>query len=86
MKLISLLFSIFCATQVMAQDNYWQQQLRYNITAELNDKEKSITGFETIIYKNNSPSALEYIWFHLWANAYKNDSTALLQQIKNPTN
>jgi len=85
MKLISLLFTFFIAAQVLAQDNYWQQQLRYNIRAELNDKEKSISGFESIVYKNNSPSALEYIWFHLWPNAYKNDSTALLQQIKNDT-
>ena len=71
--------------QIIAQNAYWQQQLRYNIRAELNEKEKSISGFETIVYKNNSPSNLDFIWFHIWPNAYKNDSTALLQQIKNDT-
>lgn len=66
-----------------AQQAYWQQQLSYTITADLNDKENSITGTETIIYKNNSPSSLDFIWFHIWPNAYKNETTALFQQIKN---
>lgn len=83
MKFFSLLLSICICTQLMAQQDYWQQQLRYDIKAELNDKEKSITGFETIVYKNNSPSSLDFIWFHIWPNAYKNETTALLQQLKN---
>ena len=66
-----------------SQQGYWQQQLRYTITAELNDKDKSITGQETLVYKNNSPSTLDFIWFHIWPNAYKNDSTALFRQLKN---
>ncbi|MEP7373926.1 MAG: M1 family metallopeptidase [Chitinophagaceae bacterium] len=85
MKLLSFVIAVLISTQLTAQQDYWQQRLRYTIKAELNDKEKSITGFETIVYKNNSPSALNFIWFHLWPNAYKNDSTALLQQIKNDT-
>ncbi len=85
MKFFFLLLSVCICTQLVAQKDYWQQQLRYDIKAELNDKEKSITGFETIVYKNNSPSALDFIWFHIWPNAYKNDSTALLQQLKNDT-
>ncbi len=68
--------------QVSAQENYWQQYLHYNIDAQLNDQEKSITGKETIVYKNNSPDTLSFIWFHIYANAYKDESTALFQQIK----
>ena len=82
MKLVTVFISIFISFQLQAQ-NYWQQHLRYTIKAELNDKEKSITGYETIVYKNNSPSTLDFIWFHIWPNAYKNVSTALMQQIKN---
>ena len=74
---------IFVGFGLNAQQSYWQQQLRYTITAELNDKENSITGTETIVYKNNSPSSLDFIWFHLWPNAYKNETTALFLQIKN---
>ena len=83
MKLFSLLFSLLTVGQIFAQESYWQQQLRYNIIAELNEKEKSISGFETIVYKNNSPDTLDFIWFHIWPNAYRNDSTALIRQIKN---
>ncbi len=82
MKLSTLAIACLICIQSSAQNNYWQQDLRYTINAELNDKEKSITGFETIVYKNNSPSTLDFIWFHIWPNAYKNESTALLQQIK----
>ncbi len=82
MKLLSLVVSIFISVHLLGQSEYWQQQLRYNIKAELNDTDKSISGFETIVYKNNSPSELQFIWFHIWPNAYKNESTALIQQIK----
>jgi Peptidase family M1 domain len=85
MKLFSFVIAFLICTQIFGQQDYWQQHLRYNIKAELNDKDKSITGFETLVYKNNSPSTLDFIWFHIWPNAYKNDSTALLQQIKNDT-
>lgn len=85
MKLFSFFLVLFITIQLSAQQTYWQQQLRYDIKAELNDKDKSITGFEKIVYKNNSPSTLDFIWFHIWPNAYKNETTALLQQIKNDT-
>jgi hypothetical protein len=83
MKKIVFVLHIFINTHLVAQDNYWQQYLHYSIDAQLNDKEKSITGSETIIYKNNSPQTLTYIWFHLYPNAYKDESTALFQQIEN---
>ncbi|MEQ1676646.1 MAG: M1 family peptidase, partial [Chitinophagaceae bacterium] len=82
MKLSVLLLVIVFSTRLLSQETYWQQELRYTIAAELNDKDNAITGFETIVYKNNSPSSLDFIWFHIWPNAYKNESTALLQQIK----
>lgn len=82
MKSRLLVLALFATAPLFAQTPYWQQQLRYTIQAELNDTEKTITGFETIVYKNNSPNTLDFIWFHLWPNAYKNDSTALMMQIR----
>jgi Peptidase family M1 domain len=76
---------LLITTASFAQSTYWQQHLNYTIEAELNDAEKSITGNETIRYKNNSPDTLRFIWFHLWANAYKNDSTALFKQLHGDT-
>lgn len=85
MKIFSLALAVFICTQAQAQQAYWQQQLQYDIKATLNDKDYSIAGNETIIYKNNSPGTLNFIWFHIWPNAYKNGSTALMQQLKNDT-
>lgn len=85
MKLLLSLLSLFTIQLANAQQDYWQQHVSYTIKAELNDKENSITASETIVYKNNSSSSLDFIWFHIWPNAYKNDSTALMKQIRNDT-
>lgn len=83
MKLFLLSVLIFITAVSNAQQAYWQQELRYTITASLNDRENSISGTESIVYKNNAPNSLSFIWFHIWPNAYKNESTALFQQLKN---
>ncbi len=83
MKMLASFILFLSPCFLYAQVDYWQQQVRYDIKAELNDTHKTISAFETIVYTNHSPSKLNYIWFHLWPNAYKNESTALLQQIKN---
>jgi aminopeptidase N len=83
MKSPILILLLFATAPLLSQSIYWQQKLSYDIKAELNEKEKTIRGFETIVYKNNAPEPLEFIWFHIWPNAYKNDSTALMRQIRN---
>ena len=82
MKLTLLSLSLLFFIQLTAQNNYWQQELRYDINVTLNDVENSLHGFESIVYKNNSPTALEFIWFHIWPNAYSDHKTALMKQIK----
>jgi len=66
--------------QIFAQ-NYFQQETNYTIKVKLNDSEHSLSAFETIEYVNNSPDTLDFIYFHLWANAYRNNKTALAQQM-----
>lgn len=85
MKVSNLLACVLISTALHAQSPapYWQQHLRYSIKAELDDTKHTIRGEETIVYRNNSPQALDFIWFHIWPNAYKHDSTALMQQIRN---
>ena len=72
-------FFIFSITFIRAEI-YFQQDVDYNIEVTLNDTDKTLTAYEIINYKNNSPDTLEFIWFHLWPNAYKNDSSALAKQ------
>ncbi len=53
---------------------YWQQQADYDIVAELNDDNQSISGSETITYTNNSPDVLKYLWLQLDQNLFAKDS------------
>jgi hypothetical protein len=78
-KLIFLAAFVLLLQGVQAQ--YWQQRVDYQLEATLNDSSRTLDGFATIIYYNNSPDTLRYIPFHLWPNAYKNDGTALSEQL-----
>jgi hypothetical protein len=81
MKKLFAIIVCFVSINSFAQDNYWQQQINYKIYVTLNDKNHSLKGWEELSYTNNSPDQLNYIWFHLWENAYKNDSTAFAKQL-----
>lgn len=74
-----ILLSFFSA-ELMAQPNYWQQKVNYNIEVKLDDTARTLDGFIQIDYTNNSPDTLNFIWIHLWPNAYKNDKTAFSEQ------
>jgi len=64
-----------------AQQPYWQQQADFSINVSLNEATNTLKGFETINYTNRSPDTLNFIWFHLWPNGYKNDRTAFSEQL-----
>ena len=63
------------------QSSYWQQQVNMQIKVILNDKDHALSGGVEMEYINNSPDTLNYIWIHLWPNAYKNDRTAFSDQL-----
>src|SRR5205823_3873845 len=50
------------------------------INVSLDDKKHELNAFEIIEYINISPNTLNEIYFHLWANGYKDNSTALVKQ------
>jgi hypothetical protein len=82
LKKLFLICLIYCQLPAAnCQVKYFQQQVNYRIDVSLNDIDNTLDGFEIIDYTNNSPDTLQYIWFHLWPNAYKNDRTALSEQL-----
>jgi hypothetical protein len=81
-KLAFFILTITAFTASAQQQNYWQQEVHYTIDVKLNVADKSIKGVEQLEYINHSPDTLTYIWFHIWPNAYKNNSTALYAQYK----
>ncbi len=63
--------------------NYYQQQADYVMDVELDDKNKKLTGFETITYSNNSPDVLEFLWVQLDQNYKTKDSKTPLIEPSN---
>ncbi len=53
---------------------YWQQNVNYKINVILDDKKQTLTGSETLHYKNNSPDTLKYLWLQLDQNRLQKDS------------
>lgn len=69
------------ANNLFSQQTYFQQEVNYKIDVKLNDVTHVLSAKEEIQYINNSDISLNYIYFHLWPNAYKNHSTALAKQL-----
>ena len=56
--------------------DYWQQRVDYTIDVTLNESENSITGSETICYRNQSPHAIRYLWVQVDPNIFSPQSDA----------
>ncbi len=54
--------------------DYYQQKADYKMNIVLDDQNKTIHGFETITYTNNSPDELKYLWIQLDQNKRAKDS------------
>jgi Peptidase family M1 domain len=59
---------------------YWQQKVDYRIQVQLDDRKHELRATEELTYLNSSPDRLEFIWFHLWPNAYRDTHTAFARQ------
>jgi hypothetical protein len=54
--------------------DYWQQRVDYVIRATLDTVGRSVRGEERIIYGNNSPDTLRYLWLQLDQNVFNSRS------------
>ncbi len=82
-RLLFCLILFFYVDIVVSQKKYFQQEVNYQISVKLNDSNHTLSAFEKIKYINNSKQKLDFIYFHLWPNAYKNHKTALAKQLIN---
>jgi len=55
---------------------YWQQRCDYDITCELDEPNRRLTGKETLTYFNNSPDVLTYLWLQLDENEHSNTNNS----------
>ena len=54
--------------------DYWQQDVHYKIDAYIDEETDIINAEQTLVYWNNSPDTLKYVYFHLYQNAFQPDS------------
>ncbi|TNE54194.1 MAG: M1 family peptidase [Bacteroidetes bacterium] len=59
---------------------YWQQEVNYQINVKLDDVHHRLDAWIEMEYINHSPDELKDIYIHLWPNAYRNSETALGRQ------
>ncbi|WP_324676202.1 M1 family metallopeptidase [Hymenobacter sp. GOD-10R] len=78
------LLSFTTLGQSSTSATYWQQEVNYSIAVTLDDRQHMLTAQEELQYVNHSPDQLTFIWFHLWPNAYRDNTTAFAkQQLRN---
>lgn len=83
MKLLHSLLGIIVITSSLhsSAQNYFQQEVNYTIDVKLDDAKHELNATEKIEYINNSPTALTFIYMHLWPNAYINNTTPLAKKL-----
>ena len=67
------LFSLFlfCCSVSFSQKNYWQQHVDYEMVIDVNVQNHTYGGIQKLVFTNNSPEALERVFYHLYFNAFK---------------
>lgn len=80
-QLLALSLGIISASSLFAQKPYFQQEANIQMDVKLDDKKHQVGGSWAMEYINNSPDTLNFIYIHLYPNAYKNNYTALAKQL-----
>ncbi len=55
----------------MPRPGYWQQDVYYNMTADIDEQTNIADGYLELTYWNNSPDTLYEVFFHLYQNAFQ---------------
>lgn len=53
---------------------YWQQKVDYKIKVRLDEEKRRLEASQDIVYQNNSPDTLKYLWVQLDQNKFRDDS------------
>jgi len=87
-RITFLVTIIMTALTLQAQNNtaYWQQHVDYSMEVEMNVENYKYSGTQRLVYTNNSPDALDRVYFHMYFNAFQpgSEMDIRLQNIKDP--
>ena len=69
-----------------AQNNtpYWQQQVDYTMTVDMDVEKFQYQGTQELVYSNNSPDTLYQVFYHLYFNAFQPGSEMDVRSINLP--
>ena len=74
-KLLLLFLSFISLVEVsMAQPDRWQQRVKYLMSIDMDVTTNRFTGKQKLEYTNNSPDALNRVFYHLYWNAFQPNS------------
>ena len=80
-RIISLLSLFAFSITINAQsNNYWQQEIKYEMNIDMNVDTYTYIGESKITYYNNSPDTLRKVYFHLYFNAFQPGSEMDVRQ------
>ncbi|MDP3359782.1 MAG: M1 family metallopeptidase [Lutibacter sp.] len=86
-RFLVYLFAII-STAVFAQNNttYWQQHADYKMVVDIDAENYQYKGIQELEYTNNSPDELNFVFYHLYFNAFQPNSEmdARLQSVVDP--
>ena len=73
-KASSLVIVLLLSYATMAQQNRWQQRVKYFMDVKMDVKTHRFTGTQKLVYHNNSPDTLDRVYYHLYFNAFQPNS------------
>jgi len=88
MKIFLQLIILVTTVSISAQNNttYWQQHADYFMDVDVDVQNYKYKGTQKLVYTNNSPDALERVFYHLYFNAFQpgSEMDARIQSIIDP--
>lgn len=74
MKNLLVLILLSFGHILLAQSDYWQQRVEYQMDIDFDVKNHQYTGNQILTYFNNSPDTLRTVFYHLYFNAFQPNS------------
>jgi len=81
-KNILLILGLCVSISLFAQADRWQQRALYQMEINMDVETHRLQGTQRIVYFNNSPDALNQVFYHLYFNAFQPGS---MMDVRNQT-
>ena len=78
---LALFLSFFLSfSHSLSSEEHAPRIASYDIEVELDTKNKKLLGKEILTFKNTSEKSVDTLFFHLYPNAFRSDTTAFMKE------